>query len=232
MSAQSFDALDRALMALGDEVMVLGELDGFIAGLLLCPEMIAPSEWLPEVWGRRDEDGGNEDGENEHGENEDGGPEFDSTEHAQSVIGMIMAHYNDVSDTLLRRPRRYGPLLDVSQPSDEVFWEFWIEGFQRAVALRPAAWDPILHAEGVPGKALVTLLSLAAIAREEIDVDLPPEEVEDLKANAPDIIAECVGILAADRNSRLPARPPKVGRNDPCPCGSGKKHKKCCGAAG
>ncbi len=23
----------------------------------------------------------------------------------------------------------------------------------------------------------------------------------------------------------------KVGRNDPCPCGSGKKHKKCCLAA-
>jgi SEC-C motif-containing protein len=25
---------------------------------------------------------------------------------------------------------------------------------------------------------------------------------------------------------------PKVGRNDPCPCGSGKKHKKCCGQRG
>jgi SEC-C motif-containing protein len=24
---------------------------------------------------------------------------------------------------------------------------------------------------------------------------------------------------------------PRIGRNDPCPCGSGKKHKKCCGAA-
>jgi hypothetical protein len=24
-------------------------------------------------------------------------------------------------------------------------------------------------------------------------------------------------------------REPKIGRNDPCPCGSGKKHKKCCG---
>jgi len=24
-------------------------------------------------------------------------------------------------------------------------------------------------------------------------------------------------------------RGPKVGRNDPCPCGNGKKHKKCCG---
>jgi preprotein translocase subunit SecA len=33
---------------------------------------------------------------------------------------------------------------------------------------------------------------------------------------------------------RLPAKQykrsePKVGRNDPCPCGSGKKYKKCCG---
>jgi preprotein translocase subunit SecA len=34
---------------------------------------------------------------------------------------------------------------------------------------------------------------------------------------------------------KAPAQPvrrdmPKVGRNDPCPCGSGKKYKKCCGA--
>jgi SEC-C motif-containing protein len=33
---------------------------------------------------------------------------------------------------------------------------------------------------------------------------------------------------------QAPARrnEPKVGRNDPCPCGSGKKYKKCHGAAG
>jgi len=28
-----------------------------------------------------------------------------------------------------------------------------------------------------------------------------------------------------------PRTAPKVGRNEPCPCGSGKKYKKCCGAA-
>jgi len=28
----------------------------------------------------------------------------------------------------------------------------------------------------------------------------------------------------------LVRRSPKIGRNDPCPCGSGKKYKKCCGA--
>lgn len=32
--------------------------------------------------------------------------------------------------------------------------------------------------------------------------------------------------LAAPRRERVAA---KVGRNDPCPCGSGKKHKRCCG---
>lgn len=29
--------------------------------------------------------------------------------------------------------------------------------------------------------------------------------------------------------SSLPPGHPKIGRNDPCPCGSGEKHKKCCG---
>ncbi len=28
----------------------------------------------------------------------------------------------------------------------------------------------------------------------------------------------------------VPRRSEKVGRNDPCPCGSGKKYKKCCGS--
>ncbi|MCI8342742.1 MAG: SEC-C domain-containing protein [Firmicutes bacterium] len=32
------------------------------------------------------------------------------------------------------------------------------------------------------------------------------------------------------KRSRTVIKEPKVGRNDPCPCGSGKKYKKCCGA--
>ena len=33
----------------------------------------------------------------------------------------------------------------------------------------------------------------------------------------------------ADQDGPAPVvLPPKVGRNDPCPCGSGKKYKKCC----
>jgi uncharacterized protein YchJ len=33
------------------------------------------------------------------------------------------------------------------------------------------------------------------------------------------------------RGLRLPIRSTKVGRNEPCPCGSGRKNKKCCGSA-
>jgi hypothetical protein len=32
-----------------------------------------------------------------------------------------------------------------------------------------------------------------------------------------------------EKSSRTLVKPPKIGRNDPCPCGSGKKYKKCCG---
>lgn len=39
-----------------------------------------------------------------------------------------------------------------------------------------------------------------------------------------------------DRSEINPKAPPvrveRIGRNDPCPCGSGKKHKKCCGSSG
>ena len=31
------------------------------------------------------------------------------------------------------------------------------------------------------------------------------------------------------RKSRTVVKGAKIGRNDPCPCGSGKKYKKCCG---
>lgn len=33
-----------------------------------------------------------------------------------------------------------------------------------------------------------------------------------------------------EKTSKTVVKPHKVGRNDPCPCGSGKKYKKCCGA--
>jgi len=46
------------------------------------------------------------------------------------------------------------------------------------------------------------------------------------KPKASDVVSEA----AAAMEKAKPVRTgPKVGRNDPCPCGSGKKYKQCCG---
>ena len=39
-----------------------------------------------------------------------------------------------------------------------------------------------------------------------------------------------LGIIEEDENKPQIDLSQKIGRNDPCPCGSGKKYKKCCGA--
>ena len=46
------------------------------------------------------------------------------------------------------------------------------------------------------------------------------------KSKASDVVSEAV---AAAEKAKPVRTGPKVGRNDPCPCGSGKKYKQCCG---
>ncbi len=42
---------------------------------------------------------------------------------------------------------------------------------------------------------------------------------------------EEIDFVAQSQQKPSPVRSDKVGRNSPCPCGSGKKYKKCCGAS-
>jgi len=52
------------------------------------------------------------------------------------------------------------------------------------------------------------------------------QHVIEVAADQPEDVADLEMLL--DRPKPVAARQ-KVGRNDPCPCGSGRKHKKCCG---
>jgi hypothetical protein len=56
------------------------------------------------------------------------------------VLGLVMEHYNNVARTLMKRPDRYSPLFSVDTSNGDILWELWIEGFEKAVALHPAAW--------------------------------------------------------------------------------------------
>lgn len=50
-------------------------------------------------------------------------------------------------------------------------------------------------------------------------IELKPDEPEDITA---------LEILLNPQKTKIAEK--KVGRNEPCPCGSGKKYKKCCGS--
>ena len=212
--------LEQELLALDEEAMLLEVLDGFIAGLLVCPELIMPSEWLRWVW---DSEGGSE-------------PAFDSLSHLNKVIGLVMQHYNGTARILAERPDHYGPLFAIDPRNDDVLWELWIEGFETAYKLRPAAWQKYLNADPETAQAISGLLSLADVGQGA--QRLSEEQYSNLSATAPDNITLWIvtlneARLANDDPTNMPPvfyAPPavKVGRNEPCPCGSGKKYKKCC----
>jgi len=50
-----------------------------------------------------------------------------------------------------------------------------------------------------------------------------------VKREAPVAAAQAMAGRGGDSRQRLKVGGKKIGRNDPCPCGSGKKYKKCCG---
>jgi uncharacterized protein len=212
--------LDEELnkLPIDSDAMILSQLEGFLAGIIVCPDMIMPSEWLPLVWG------GDEDGE----------PVFEDAEQAKHLTNLVMEHYNATIKDI--NAGRYAPVFDADVRHDETLWEIWIEGFEQAMALRPESWRTYLDADEETGMAMAGFVMLIGVAEDESGVE--KEVIEDIHATAPDLIPRWVEILNAARtgqyartmpNMFISARSTKVGRNDQCPCGSGKKYKKCCG---
>lgn len=212
--------LDAALADLpGDEEpMLLSELDGFLAGLSLCAAPVPVDTWLPYVWGH-----------------ENGAPYEDAAD-ARLFAAMVVAHRDGIVRALDRGT--YAGLFDVDERNGDILWEPWIEGFSLAMQ----HFSEHLHANGPieddkSRAAWSGLLTLIGIARDESD--LPRDAIDELTLAAPAAIPICVTTLYRARSRQPDAVPPtaaapesparKVGRNDPCPCGSGRKWKKCCG---
>ena len=61
-----------------------------------------------------------------------------------------------------------------------------------------------------------------------IDLEAVPEDKHDLELGTDENPIPLVGFLP-DLTAQPVRKEKKVGRNEPCPCGSGKKYKKCCG---
>jgi uncharacterized protein len=205
-----------------DALSVIG-LDGYLTGIVVGPELIRPSEWLPGIWGAEE-------------------PVFDSTDEIQGVLNAVMLRYNEIIGLIDKTPERYRPLYLPEAPDPPGTWPEgrtekaaeWSRGFWKAMLLRAHAWAPMVRDKRVR-TVLAPILCF-------IDVDghplMPfhPDETDDLMMDAAELIPQVVVTIRqywnlAERRARQPQSSRRPGRNEPCPCGSGKKYKRCCGAA-
>jgi len=200
--------------------MNLSELDGFLACLAVGPQDIPESEWMPAVFGLTP-------------------LEFAARSYDPVLIDAIRAYRNEVAEDL-RDPDApdYMALL-FAAPDGGHDGVPWTCGFVAGIAMREKAWLPLMTSR----QAHLTL-PLLAFEPEDFDTGpdvLSPEEPALLRAHAMEVLSAMVaGVNRYWRNRerkaaglpRVPAKPrqaaAKVGRNDPCSCGSGKKFKTCC----
>jgi yecA family protein len=121
------EALDRFLMSdrSPPNSMMLSDLDGFLTGIAIGPELVLPSEWLPLVWG---------------GE----APEFADESEAKAVLGAIMSRYNGILRQLDHDA--FGPIFWAARDGTLMAAD-WAEGFLQAIMLRMDAWDQLLKSK-------------------------------------------------------------------------------------
>jgi uncharacterized protein len=220
--------LDRLDDALGrfrsPTAMNLEQLDGFFTALICCPDMVMPSEYLHEIWGGEmaDEEA------------------FADQQALQDFLDLVMRHWNSITQTLQSGGAFLPVLLQdehgVAQAND------WAKGFMRGAALRNETWLELFNDEE-RGGALVPILALAH--EHDPDPEMRPY-TEPVGADRREqlIVGVAAGVPAiyryfephrrqaahsAKQAATYRRTTPKLGRNDPCSCGSGKKYKQCCG---
>jgi uncharacterized protein len=145
----------------------------------------------------------------------------------------------DVRGAMLAMPQAERPDADIGQlPS---FAEAWAHGFLHAVHSWPAEWAPPRDRDAAQ-MLQEALEGIEALARPDTGVPAvnmhtegAPASVSDARIDAFAEALWCVYDLRQLWKSLGPRvealrKAPEPGRNDPCPCGSGRKYKKCHGA--
>ena len=243
-SSRSLDEAELArlddLLALAhpEQSMMLEEYDGFCAALACSPTPISTDDSLPVVLGAAP------------GVALAALPEADRGE----LLSLLGRHRRAVARRLYEG-EAWNAVIG-SDDSGRALGDAWAIGFLRAMELHPDDWG-LLDEDEVCEEAFDLILRFASEAGaaaaadaagdpeaggrsiEPLD-DEPFEPIaDDEREEMIDLMLEGVGEifarLAPAREKALkPAtirhEGPRAGRNDPCPCGSGRKYKQCHGA--
>jgi uncharacterized protein len=221
LSEKDFDELDQFLLSdrTSDDAMTMDTLHGFMTAVAIGPETIMPAEWLLKVWG----------------ESPDDIPKWKNKKEEDRILELVMRFMNEVLVTFEVAPKEFEPLFCEGEFEGQsvIDAEAWCWGFWEGMELRPGSWDPIFTSDLAPLMRPIYLLGADEIEEAELaEVDTPIKGHKlalEIEANLPAIYKFWVP-LRKGPVATLKRDEPKVGRNDDCPCGSGKKYKKCCGA--
>jgi uncharacterized protein len=221
LSEAELDQLSDFLAGLkNSDALTLEGMDGLFSALIAGPQTVLPSEYLPVIWG---------------GELPDENA-FPSIEAANAMLSLIMRHWNSIISELEADGVHIPLVFEVE--TGAVSGREWARGFMRGVDFARLGWNELFQSDD-EGQ-LITIPVVAG----EVDPEWPHAPMTAEKST------ELIGWMAAGlarsyrhfahqrlertqsagRPSESPRRAaPKVGRNEPCPCGSGKKFKRCCG---
>lgn len=197
------------------------ELDGYLTGIIVAPNPIRPSRWMAGLW--EDESA------------------FNDAMQLQSALEAVGLMFNTLGTRIERSLRRleaericdYRPAFQpvAGKPSHDAV-RTWVRGFWKAMALAPAEWSALAEDERLQ-PIITPLVGFIEVDDPEF---VPAEDIEERLDEAAADIPRAILLLrkiAQLRANRISAAGPtgrtKLGRNDPCPCRSGKKYKRCCG---
>ncbi len=221
-----------------EDAMSLDELEGYLFGVVITPDVTMPSEWFGDIFGEEM-------------------AAFENEREGNRIFGYLMDAYNRLNARRLAGELSFPFDIDALGTEGMERMRLWANGLEKALALRSGIWAPdeVLDAAEVDedqegDDVLTALMIVLGVARpdhvpeifdnvgpgeDEIAqvsaklIALLPSAVETLQAFA----SEIEEIRLEDSESEPPAKVPvataRVGRNESCPCGSGKKYKKCCG---
>jgi uncharacterized protein len=190
-------------------------LHGFFTSVISGPQ-IKPTEWLDAVFG------------------DSFVRKWKNRNHLHRAIDLIMRFNNEVASDLMTG--KFGVLLEQrgEPPDDEEFGELWCRGYTVGMSLRAEEWVPAIESDAI----MPYLTPIIGMAKpEQIGLD---EYLGDKKrySETLDLLPKCSLAIykwwrerfAAGANFAGTVRrtTPKISPNAPCPCGSGKKYKRCC----
>ncbi|MBD3349726.1 MAG: UPF0149 family protein [Candidatus Eisenbacteria bacterium] len=202
-----------------EDCLVIDEVHGLLTSVICGPCIISPSEWMQVI-------GGGE------------FPEFTSEAEAKEIIHALFTMHNEIAETLFER-REFAPLAPTYRTDageTRMDAEGWCYGFLLGVDLRADTWLGCEHPDLGALLFPITCLGLMGSDPEVERLMEEPGAVEQAAEMVPEAVMALYEFWRCHEQDPYSerSRPPgseKVGRNDPCPCGSGLKYKRCCGKA-